>query len=643
MKITFLVHSLYTIGGTIRTTLNTAVALADRGHNVSLISVFQHRQTPLFTLDERLTHHCLIDVRSSAPPLQGTDARLAAKPSKIVPATEPRADQYSRLTDARVREALENCDADVIVGTRPGLNLYVSKFAPSSAATVGQEHLFLQHHDRRLTATLKKSYRRLGAITTVSDADAQDYRRAMPGIAERVRHIPNAIPVTNLPMATGDSPIIVAAGRLEKVKRYDLLLAAFAKVVESHPEWQLRIYGHGKESDRLRELVKSHGLHNNVFLMGTYTPIDAEWVKGSIAAVTSDVESFGLTIVEAMGCGLPVVATACPHGPPEIITDTSDGLLTPPGNVDAFASALCQLIENPDNRKKMGMTAQDTAQRYLPSRIAAEYEQLFATLCAESSDDTASVGNGDVSNTQIPHIVSRSASFAQVTVSLPRQLRGRNVTLDSENDSVALDSEHGEVTIGPDVTTKLREDTWVMHVDGIPAPSGQIDTRALVSPPETIDGNIVIPAAVSKQLAFRVWRRSVYAEVDGLSVDDEAIVVAGTLYGPVPDMQKTAATLTLRDDPAQLLELAATRDFAQFRVHIPTSVLADAHHGHEQLWDLRIRVADQNVRVGKKLDDLAKRKKVHKFPGCGDPAGTVAIKPYFTINNGLSVKVSRAS
>lgn len=93
---------------------------------------------------------------------------------------------------------------------------------------------------------------------------------------------------------------MIAAGRLVPVKRYDLIVDAFARVVAEHPGWQLRIYGRGEEKDRLRARIEMLGLWNNVFLMGAATPMEAEWVKGSIGVSASDFEPFGMTIVEAM-------------------------------------------------------------------------------------------------------------------------------------------------------------------------------------------------------------------------------------------------------------------------------------------------------------------------------------------------------
>ncbi|AXK36119.1 glycosyltransferase family 4 protein [Streptomyces armeniacus] len=179
--------------------------------------------------------------------------------------------------------------------------------------------------------------------------------------------------------------MVVAAGRLVRVKRYDVLIRAFATVAARHPDWQLRIYGRGEEHGGLRDLIDELGLYNNVFLMGLASPMEAEWVKGSIAASTSDVEPFGMTLVEAMRCGLPVVSTDCPHGPGEIIEDGADGRLVPVGRPDAFAAALLELIEDDEKRRRMSRTALESSRRYSPERVVARAERLFGTLTEAKS------------------------------------------------------------------------------------------------------------------------------------------------------------------------------------------------------------------------------------------------------------------
>ncbi|MEU6915766.1 glycosyltransferase family 4 protein [Streptomyces olindensis] len=370
MKISFLIHNAYGIGGTITTTFNLAGALAER-HDVEIVSALRHREHPTLTPDPRVRLRALVDLRKEA------DHPLHGRPAKIFPPAEYRHRQYSELTDQRIGACLEALDADVVIGTRPGLNVHIARQAPRHVLRVGQEHLTLDNHPPRLRTALRRAYRDLDVVTTVTEADAAAYRRKMwlPGV--HVEALPNSVPDPALPPADGDARIVVAAGRLVPVKRYDLLIEAFAQVAAAFPDWQLRIYGKGDEEPRLRQLVERLGLWNNVFLMGAATPMEAEWAKASIGAAASDFEPFGMTIVEAMRCGLPVVSTDCPYGPGEIIQDGTDGRLVPVGDRDALASALLELVGDDERRRRMGRAALENARRYAPGPVVAHAERIL--------------------------------------------------------------------------------------------------------------------------------------------------------------------------------------------------------------------------------------------------------------------------
>ncbi len=117
--------------------------------------------------------------------------------------------------------------------------------------------------------------------------------------------------------------------------------------------------------------------------MGPVSPIDPEWAKGALAAVTSSREAFGMTIVEALHCGVPVVSTDCPHGPGEILTHDHDGLLVPMAEgADGFAAALESLIEDPARRARLAANTRRTTAGYAPERIAARYVELIKSLRA---------------------------------------------------------------------------------------------------------------------------------------------------------------------------------------------------------------------------------------------------------------------
>ncbi|WAZ26259.1 glycosyltransferase family 4 protein [Streptomyces cinnabarinus] len=370
MKISFLIHNAYGIGGTITTTFNLAQALATR-HDVEIVSVLRHRERPNFTLDPRVSLRPLVDLRKEK------EHPLHLRPASVFPAAEYRYQQYSELTDQRIGEWLKATDADVVIGTRPGLNVHLAFQAPENVVRIGQEHLTLDNHSPALRTALRRAYRRLDVLTTVTEADAAAYRRKMrlPGV--RVKALPNSVPDPVLPAADGRAKVVVAAGRLVPVKRYDLLIEAFARVAAAHPDWQLRIYGKGEEQARLRQLVQSLGLYDNVFLMGAATPMEAEWVKGSIGAAASNFEPFGMTIVEAMRCGLPVVSTDCPYGPGEIIEDGVDGRLVPVGDRDALGEALLELVADDERRRRMGRTARENARRFAPAPVVEQAERLI--------------------------------------------------------------------------------------------------------------------------------------------------------------------------------------------------------------------------------------------------------------------------
>ncbi|MFE6157654.1 glycosyltransferase family 4 protein [Streptomyces sp. NPDC056486] len=378
MKIAFLLHNAYAIGGTIRTTLNLASALADV-HDVEIASLMRHRETPRFTVDPRVRLVPLVDTRVGRTDEQHP---AYAEPACDFPVADRRHHQYTRLHDLRARDYLAACDADVIIGTRPGLNVYLALFAPRRALRIAQEHLRHDAHSKTLRRVLARHYRTLDAVVTTTEADAATYRArlTLPGV--RVLSIPNIVPDPAVVPADHTAKVVAAAGRLVRGKRFDLLIEAFADVAPKRPDWLLRIYGGGKEKEPLQELIHSRGLGEHVALMGPMAPIEAEFARASIVASASDAESFGMTLVEAMRCGVAVVSTDCPLGPAEIIRDGIDGRLVPPGDAKALADVLLELIDDGPRRRALGVAAVESAHRFDAERIVRRYELLLTELAA---------------------------------------------------------------------------------------------------------------------------------------------------------------------------------------------------------------------------------------------------------------------
>jgi glycosyltransferase involved in cell wall biosynthesis len=183
--------------------------------------------------------------------------------------------------------------------------------------------------------------------------------------------------------------VVVAAGRLTPQKGFDLLIRAFALVVEEHPDWKLRIFGDGRERHRLQRMIRQRGLQEHVFLMGRTDDMGRELANASMFALSSRFEGFGLVIVEAMSKGVPVVSFRCRRGPAEIITDGVDGLLVRPRDVRGLADGLLRLMDDEEERRRMGAAAILTAGRYdLPS-ITARWLDLLRDLAPPAATATA--------------------------------------------------------------------------------------------------------------------------------------------------------------------------------------------------------------------------------------------------------------
>jgi glycosyltransferase involved in cell wall biosynthesis len=184
---------------------------------------------------------------------------------------------------------------------------------------------------------------------------------------------------------TDKHPLVLFAGRLEIRKGLEVLLRAAPLVIAQVPNVRFVLAGGSHPTlpvARLESLIDSLGVRGNLELLGHVprSEIYSWFNRATLCAMPSYYETFGLTALEAMSAGLPVVATKV-NGLSEVVEDGISGLLVPPGDATALAEAITRLLLHPDDCRRMGLSAKARAlSRYDVNDVVrdtlSEYEDV---------------------------------------------------------------------------------------------------------------------------------------------------------------------------------------------------------------------------------------------------------------------------
>ncbi|MCA1906305.1 MAG: glycosyltransferase, partial [Desulfarculus sp.] len=183
-----------------------------------------------------------------------------------------------------------------------------------------------------------------------------------------------------LPRLWPEGPTVVAMGRLDPGKNFGLLIRAFALARAKQPAWRLAILGEGPERPRLEALAGELGLGPWVHLPGRVEDPLTHLRRAEIFALSSEYEGFPMSLLEAMSCGLAVVATDCGTGVREIIRPGVDGLIVPRGQLEPLAQALEGLMADPARRTALAQAAPQVCGRFGLERVLGLWDQLFGQV-----------------------------------------------------------------------------------------------------------------------------------------------------------------------------------------------------------------------------------------------------------------------
>jgi len=400
MKVVLAVEELNEIyGGVERTVVNLANYLHREGDDVVILTFEQPESgSPAYHLDPRIRRLDL-GLLSRQEAKRRLSEREEMKRRLPGPVTSVIRNLLAlgRVFSVRRREvpltarALEALKPDLVISFKTHFHRYmVPASVRARVPVIASDHNppeILYHHyvcslDRRVIWHHLES---ACAIRTLLES----YKNGYPGrLRAKCIGIPNGI---ELPNAVADirgrdhEYTIINVGRLYFQKDQATLIRAFARIAHTFSDWRVEIYGDGPEEERLRAVIAECRLEKRVLLMRPEPDIMPAYQKAQIFALPSIFEGFGNVTLEAMACGLPVVAFGDCAANRELVHHEKNGILVDRNDrIASFARGLERLMRDTELRVRMGENARESARRFEHTVVFTKWKTLIEQ-CAVTS------------------------------------------------------------------------------------------------------------------------------------------------------------------------------------------------------------------------------------------------------------------
>lgn len=246
----------------------------------------------------------------------------------------------------------------------------------------------LVYSEHSFPARVEQFWSRPGRLAAMSGADAihlllPEFINSLPAwLHERVTIIPNSAPDTVAPaVKNGTAPhTLVSLGRFDTVKQIPLLVEAFGLLHDRFPDWKLDIWGYGDEENAISRSIAQSPAKSVIRMRGIADPALGIFAQAQLFCIPSRCEGFGLTVLEAMSQGTPVIGFAQCAGVNHIIRDGVNGLLAPEMTAQSLAETMGKAMSNANLRCTLGQGALKTAVQFTPEQVFDKWEALLLNV-----------------------------------------------------------------------------------------------------------------------------------------------------------------------------------------------------------------------------------------------------------------------
>lgn len=375
MKILYCVPALYNPGGMERILIEKANYLSElKDFEVHIITTDQDNRPIYFELSSnvRITHLNLDFNQFFAHPIISKFFSI----KKLLKS-------YRSLLEEYIRK--ENIDVLVSLGGKEleflyKMNVPCRRFCELHFSISIREQ-FLQARGNSLLYKLIGKYRTKQIIKQTKYLDKlivltkSDYEKLRCTHSNLVQ-IYNFSPIDSAERIDGTSKIIVAVGKLDPQKGFDLLIES-CSYIKDWQDWQLHIYGQGPDEKMLKEKIKSLNLDHQIILKGTTRHVSEVYKNAGIYVLSSRYEGFPMVLVEALSFGLPLVSFDCVSGPNELIVNNDCGILVEDGNTKKLGEAISEMLRSPQLRKEKSIIAFNKSKIFSKEEIMKQWIKLF--------------------------------------------------------------------------------------------------------------------------------------------------------------------------------------------------------------------------------------------------------------------------